>query len=134
MADNPDFFLNDDYEIEVDFVILNNIMFSSASSVKSKVASVSNRTGILESTGLVFYDYLYTLALEDEDLEFIKTVSDIKMIGLITKDIPQILDVVDHCPNIERVVVRTSEMAEELNGLRSNVTFIAYSDLTYIYW
>jgi len=134
MADNPDFFLNDDCKITIDFVILNNIMFSSANPVKRKVASVSNRTGIMKGTDLVLYDYLYTLALADEDLEFIKTVSDIKMIGLTTKDIPQILDVVDHCPNIERVVVSTSEMAEELNGLRSNVTFIAYSDLTYIYW
>jgi hypothetical protein len=112
MTDNPDFFLNDDYEIVVDFVILNDIMFSSANPVKSTVATVSNRTGITERNNRVFYEYLYTLALEDEDLEYIETISDVKMIFLKKSNTTQILDVVDHCPNIERVVVYTSEMAK----------------------
>ncbi len=131
MIDNPDFFLNNDYSLDIRFVILNNIMFSSANPIKLKVASVSNRTGIFEGTDEVLYDYLYTLDLAEDDLEYIKTMSDIKMIVLMNEDIPQILDVVDHCPNIERVIVSTSEMAEELNGLRSNVTFIGYSDIRY---
>ncbi len=134
MINNPDFFLNDAYAINIDFVILNDIMFSSANPIKLKIATVSNLTGIIEGTDEVFYDYLYNLALGDEDLEYIKTISDIKMIGLLDQDITQILDVVDHCPNIERVIVRTSEMEEELNKLRPNVTFVAVTDLTYIYW
>jgi len=131
MADNPDFFLNDDYSLDIRFVILNNIMFSSANPIKLTVASVSNRTGIFEGTDEVLYDYLYTLDLAEDDLEYIKTMSDIKMIVLMNEDIPQILDVVDHCSNIERVIVSTSEMAEELSELRSNVTFIGYSDIRY---
>jgi len=127
MADNPDFFLNDNYEIVIDFVILNDVMFSSANPVKSEVATVSNRTGITDRNNRVFYEYLYTLALEDEDLEYIETITDAKMIFLIKSNITQILDVVDHCPNIERVVVYTSEMAEELNELRPNVTFVVYT-------
>ena len=127
MADNPDFFLNDNYEIVIDFVILNDVMFSSANPVKSEVATVSNQTGITDRNNRVFYEYLYTLALEDEDHEYIETISDVKMIFLIKSNITQILDVVDHCPNIERVVVYTSEMAEELNELRPNVTFVVYT-------
>ena len=131
MTDNPDFFLNDGYDIEIDFRILNDVMFSSANPVKSTVASVSNQTGIIKRSDEDIYEYLYTLELEDEDLEFLKTVSDIKMIYLMRSNTTQILDVVDHCPNIERVVVYTSEMAEELNELRSNVTFVAESDMGY---
>ena len=101
--------------------------FSSANPIKLKIATVSNLTGIIEGTDEVFYDYLYNLALGDEDLEYIKTISDIKMIYLIKSNITQILDVVDHCQNIERVVVYTSEMAEELNELRPNVTFVVYT-------
>ncbi len=127
MADNPDFFLNDNYEIVIDFVILNDVMFSSANPVKSEVATVSNQTGITDRNNRVFYEYLYTLALEDEDHEYIETISDVKMIFLIKSNITQILDVVDHCQNIERVVVYTSEMAEELNELRPNVTFVVYT-------
>jgi len=106
-------------------------MFSSANPVKKEVATVSNRTYIINRNEEVLYEYLYTLELEDEDLEFIKTVSDIKMIYLMRSNKTQILDVVDHCQNIERVVVYTSEMAEELNELRSNVTFVAESDMGY---
>ncbi len=131
MIDNPDFFLNDGYDIEIDFRILNDVMFSSANPVKSTVASVSNQTGIIKRSDEDIYEYLYTLALENEDLEYIKTISDVKMIYLTKSNITQILDVVDHCPNIERVVVYTSEMAEELNELRSNVTFVAESDMGY---
>ena len=127
MSDNPDFFLNDGYDIEIDFRILNDVMFSSANPVKSEVATVSNQTGIFKGTDEVLYDYLYTLDLAEDDLDYIKTMSDIKMIVLMNEDITQILDVVDHCPNIERVVVYTSEMAEELNELRPNVTFVVYT-------
>ena len=131
MRDNPDFFFNDGYNIEIEFRILNDVMFSSANPTKKRVATISNRTYLIERNEEVLYEYLYTLELEDEDLEFIKTVSDIKMIYLMRSNKTQILDVVDHCPNIERVVVYTSEMAEELNELRSNVTFVAESDMGY---
>ena len=131
MRDNPDFFFNDGYNIEIEFRILNDVMFSSANPTKKRVATISNRTYLIERNEEVLYEYLYTLELEDEDLEFIKTVSDIKMIYLMRSNKTQILDVVDHCPNIERMVVYTSEMAEELNELRSNVTFVAESDMGY---
>ena len=131
MIDNPDFFLNDGYDIEIDFRILNDVMFSSANPTKKRVATISNRTYTIERNEEVLYEYLYTLELEDEDLEFIKTVSDIKMIYLMRSNKTQILDVVDHCPNIERVVVYTYEMKEELSELRPNVTFVAESDMGY---
>ena len=131
MTDNPDFFLNDNYRIKIPFIILNNVRFSSANPIERYVAIVGNETGIIEGTHEVLYDYLYALALDDEDIEYIKTISDIKMIILMKKDITQILDVVDHCPNIERVLVSTSEMADELNELRPAVTFVAYSDAGY---
>ena len=127
MRDNPDFFFNDGYNIEIEFRILNDVMFSSANPTKKRVATISNRTYLIERNEEVLYEYLYTLELEDEDLEFIKTVSDIKMIFLIKSNITQILDVVDHCPNIERVVVYTYEMKEELSELRPNVTFVVYT-------